>query len=79
LHPNIIVIYVYISVKGVTMRDIQVLLEYQKFNPNVRLQAKIDMVTEKYLTDGEELADDDLDVAAAGESQQSDFLWKNRM
>ena len=54
------------------MRDIRMLFEYQKFKPNSRLQSKIDAVTEKYLTDGVELADDDLNVAAAGALQQSE-------
>lgn len=60
------------------MRDIRALFEYQKFNPNVRLQAKIDMVAEKYLTGGVELSDDDLDVVAAGESQQSELLLEKQ-
>ena len=54
------------------MRDIRMLFEYQKFKPNSRLQSKIDAVTEKYLTDGVELADDDLNVAAAGALHQSE-------
>lgn len=54
------------------MREIRMLFEYQKFKPNSRLQSKIDAVTEKYLSDGVELADDDLNVAAAGDLHQSE-------
>lgn len=60
------------------MKDLRALLEYQKFNPNVRLQAKIDRVTDKYLTDGVELSDEDLDVAAAGEALQSELLLEKQ-
>ena len=54
------------------MREIRTLFEYQKFKPNSRLQSKIDAVTEKYLTGGVELADDDLNVAAAGDLRTSE-------
>ena len=54
------------------MKDIRMLFEYQKFKPNNRLQSKIDAVTETYLSDGVELADDDLNVAAAGDLCKSD-------
>lgn len=54
------------------MRDLRTLFEYQKFNPNVRLQSKIDAITEKYLSDGVELDDDELNVAAAGEPHQNE-------
>lgn len=57
------------------MKNLRALLEYQKFSPNTHLQEKIAMVTEKYMADGVELADDDLNVAAAGESLQSDLLF----
>lgn len=50
------------------MRNLKSLFEYQKFNPNARLQAKIDAVTDKYLSCGTALLDDELNmVAAAGE------------
>ena len=55
------------------MRDLRMLFEYQKFKPNSRLQSKIDAVAEKYLSDGVELADDDLNVAAAGDLHQSEL------
>ncbi len=54
------------------MKNIRELFEYQKFSPNPRLQAKIDEITEEYLSDGVELGDDDLNVAAAGDPYQSD-------
>ncbi len=54
------------------MKNLRELFEYQKFNPNPRLQAKIDEITGKYLSNGVELGDDDLDVAAAGDPYQSD-------
>lgn len=53
------------------MRDIQILFEYQKFKPNISLQSKIDAITEKYLSDGVELDDEELNVAAAGEPSQN--------
>ncbi len=54
------------------MRDLRTLFEYQKFKPNIRLKAKIDVITEKYMSNGIELDDDELDVAAAGETHQSE-------
>lgn len=54
------------------MRDLRTLFEYQKFKPNDRLQVKIDAITEKYMSNGIELDDDELDVAAAGEAHQSE-------
>lgn len=54
------------------MRDIRILFEYQKFKPDIRLQTKIDAITKKYLSDGVELADDELDIAAAGESHHGE-------
>lgn len=54
------------------MRDIRTLCEYQKFKPNDRLQVKIDAITEKNMSNGIELDDDELDVAAAGEAHQSE-------
>ena len=54
------------------MKDIRMLFEYQKIQPNCRLQSKIDSIAEKYLSDGVELADDDLNVAAAGDLHQSE-------
>ena len=52
------------------MRKIKTLFEYQKFNPNSTLQARIDAIAEQYLAGGVELADDDLNVAAAGDLYQ---------
>lgn len=52
------------------MRKINALFEYQKFNPNSTLQTRIDAVAEQYLAGGVELADDDLNVAAAGDLYQ---------
>lgn len=49
------------------MKTIKTLFEYQKFQPNVRLQGRIDAVAAKYLMDDHEIADDELDVSAAGE------------
>ena len=54
------------------MRDLRTLFEYQKFKPNGRLQSKIDAIAEKYLSDGVELPDDELNVAAAGDPHQSE-------
>lgn len=50
------------------MKNLKSLFEYQKFNPNVGLQARIDAVTEKYLSQSHLLSDDELYmVSAAGE------------
>ena len=46
------------------------MFEYQKFKPNSRLQARIDAIAEKYLSEGIALEDDDLNVAAAGDLLQ---------
>ncbi len=51
--------------------NLRELFEYQKFSPNSSLQAKIDKVTEKYLSGGIELDDEVLDVSAAGEPYQN--------
>lgn len=53
------------------MRGIRSLFEYQRFKPNLSLQSRIDAVTEKYLSDGAELDDEELNVAAAGEPHQN--------
>ncbi len=53
------------------MKNLRELFEYQKFNPNPHLQAKIDEITGKYLSNGIELSDDELNVAAAGDPYQS--------
>lgn len=53
------------------MRDIRSLFEYQKFKPNPDLQSRINAVTQKYLSDGVELDDEELNIAAAGESHQN--------
>ncbi len=61
------------------MKRLKNLFEYQKFNPNSRLQAKIDEVTQKYLLNGVELDDDDiLNVAAAGDPYQSSAHLEKR-
>lgn len=50
------------------MKSLRTLFEYQKFNPNTRLQSRIDAVAERYLSCGAALSDDALTlVAAAGE------------
>lgn len=49
------------------MEKLRMLFEYQRFAPNSRLRAKLDAVGARYFASGEELADDELDVAAAGE------------
>ncbi len=59
----------YISTKGDIMKSLKTLFEYQKFKPHAGLQKKIDAVSAKYLSGGVELADEELNVAAAGEPQ----------
>ncbi len=49
------------------MKNIDVLFEYQKFNPNSKLESKIKEVNSRFFSHGNELDDDMLDVAAAGE------------
>lgn len=56
------------------MKNIRTLFEYQMFDSNRHLQKKIDKITEKYLSAGTELEDDELNVAAAGEVHQSATL-----
>ncbi len=51
------------------MKSLKTLFEYQKFKPHAGLQKKIDAVSAKYLSGGVELADEELNVAAAGEPQ----------
>ena len=53
------------------MRDLRSLFEDQKFKPNPDLQSRINAVTQKYLSDGVELDDEELNIAAAGESHQN--------
>lgn len=48
------------------MDDIRTLFDYQRFSPNPRLQKQIDSVYKRYLSQGEALSDEMLDVAAAG-------------
>lgn len=48
------------------MRNLTVLFEYQKFNPNTSLERKIAGVHSRYSKGGEELADEDMDLSAAG-------------
>ena len=49
------------------MDEIRVLFDYQRFSPNPRLKKQIDSVYKRYLSQGEALSDEMLDVAAAGE------------
>lgn len=49
------------------MKMIKTLFAYQEFQPNVCLQSRIRAVEEKYLADEHEIADDELDISAAGE------------
>lgn len=50
------------------MKDITVLFEYQKFNPNRELEKKIDEIHSSFFSGGDMLDDDILDVSAAGEA-----------
>lgn len=59
------------------MKTIKTLFEYQKFQPNARLQDRIDAVAAKYLTDDHEIADDELDVSAAGEVMYAKLFRNN--
>ena len=43
------------------------LFEYQRFEPNHRLQEQIDAVYRRYFSEAQALSDDALDIAAAGE------------
>ena len=54
------------------MGKLKRLFDYQRFEKNPGLEAKIDDVRERYLSKGRELSDDMLDVSAAGGSY--DFL-----
>lgn len=49
------------------MDKIRALFDYQRFARNPRLQKQIDSVYRRYLSQGEAVSDDELDVAAAGE------------
>lgn len=50
------------------MKNLKSLFEYQKFNPNLALQTRIDAVAEQYLSQACALSDDELYlVSAAGE------------
>lgn len=50
------------------MKMIKTLFAYQEFQPNTYLQSRIDAVAAKYLMeDNHEIADDELDISAAGE------------
>ena len=52
------------------MDEIRALFDYQRFARNPQLQKQIDSVYRRYF--GEALSDDELDVAAAGESWMKD-------
>ena len=54
------------------MDEIRALFDYQRFSQNPRLQRQIDSVYKRYLSQGEALSDDLLDVAAAGEPWTKD-------
>ncbi len=50
------------------MKDLFTLFEYQKFNPNTRLEKRIRTVNALFsITSSKELPDDILDVSAAGD------------
>lgn len=57
------------------MKNLTVLFEYQKFNPNTRLEEKIADVNSRYSADGVELADEDMDLSAAGENVIDKSGW----
>ncbi len=61
--------------RGGSMRNLTVLFEYQKFNPNTSLEKKIADVHSRYSKDGEELADEDMDLSAAGECMSDKREW----
>lgn len=52
------------------MDTLKELFEYQRFAENPRLQRQIDAVARRVLATGQALADDELELAAAGEAQQ---------
>lgn len=54
------------------MDEIRALFDYQRFSQNPRLQRQIDSVYKRYLSQGEAISDDLLDVAAAGEPWAKD-------
>lgn len=54
------------------MDNIRELFEYQRFDPNPKLQQQIDVVYRRHLAYGQPLSDDSLDLAAAGDP------WKGR-
>jgi len=59
------------------MRDIKklnLLFEYQKFSRNSSLRTKIDEVNARYISKGVELADNILDVSAAGEPNLNSLI-----
>lgn len=59
------------------MRDIKklnLLFEYQKFSRNSSLKTKIDEVNARYISQGVELADNILDVSAAGEPNLNSLI-----
>ena len=60
------------------MKNLKILFEYQKFKPNAGLQKKINAISAKYLSGGVELADEELNVAAAGEPQPLKVFPENQ-
>ncbi len=58
------------------MRKLATLFEYQKFNPNTGLEEKIADVHSRYTSNGVELADEEMDVSAAGECIINKGWWK---
>ncbi len=60
------------------MKNLKTLFEYQKFQPNAGLRKKTDAVAAKYLSGGTELADEELNLSAAGEFQPVRPFQENR-
>lgn len=54
------------------MDELRQLFDYQRFARNPRLQRQLDSVYRRYLSQGEALSDEALDVAAAGEPWTKD-------
>ena len=54
------------------MDELRRLFDYQRFARNSRLQKQIDSVYRRYLSQGEALSDEELDLAAAGEPWMKD-------
>lgn len=48
---------------------LRTLFDYQRFNKNAKLEARLNEVHDRYLSGGAALPDDALELAAAGEPQ----------